>query len=392
MHASESNLAPNQHQKLTRTFDFGAERRPLCSLHAKSPHTPIFSFSSPHTNAKSCVQPASYLAALYTGVFALLLLHEITRGPSSERVHGFHRGIAICRICVGRISTVCSFSACSRRFFPQFSLTFSAVTAPLDTIKIRLQLQLMHGTKTPVLKVVTQLLRREGVSALWKGNVPAEILYILYGGSQFASYSVLDKAFCQVQSDFNVNLPLLFHSLFVGSGSGLVSTLVTYPFDLLRTHLAANNTKLFVPMTAKCREIYANFGVLGFFSGLRPSLLTIVSSTGVFFMTYSVARDAARWAKKEIGHEVWGVEAICGFVAGTVSKATTFPLDTIRKRMQISHRKRVREMLVEHWKLHGLRGFYSGFGVSLLKTAPTSALSMAIYEYTITATRKVRAF
>lgn len=215
--------------------------------------------------------------------------------------------------------------------------------------------------------------------------MPAEILYVLYGGTQFASYAVFDKALCQLQKDCNVNLPSLVHSLVVGCGSGLASTLVTYPFDLLRTHLAASSAKQFVPMTTKCKEIYSQHGVAGFFAGLRPSLLTIVVSSGVFFMSYSLARDGARLVHTKMGRTVWGVEAICGFIAGTVSKAVTFPLDTIRKRMQVNQPKRAMMMLKEHWHIHGLRGFYSGFGISILKTAPTSALSMAIYEYTIRA-------
>lgn len=213
--------------------------------------------------------------------------------------------------------------------------------------------------------------------------MPAEILYVLYGGSQFASYAVFDKALCQLQKDTTFNLPSLVHSLVVGCGSGLTSTLVTYPFDLLRTHLAASSTKQFVPMTAKCKEIYAQHGVAGFFAGLRPSLITVVASSGVFFMSYSLARDGARFIHTKMGHNIWGVEAVCGFVAGTVSKVVTFPLDTIRKRMQINRPKRAVAMLREHWHIHGVRGFYSGFGISIMKTAPTSALSMAIYEYTL---------
>lgn len=241
----------------------------------------------------------------------------------------------------------------------------------------------MKAEKLTATQTVTRLLRNEGVAGLWKGNVPAEILYVLYGGTQFASYAVLDKALCRLQEESNVNLPSLVHSLVVGCGSGLASTLLTYPFDLLRTHLAASDAKQLVSMTGRCRHIYSHQGVAGFFAGLRPSLLTIVASSGVFFMSYSVARDGARFLNEKMGRTIWGVEAICGFLAGSVSKAVTFPLDTIRKRMQVSQPQRALAMLADHWHIHGVRGFYSGFTISIMKTAPTSALSMAIYEYTV---------
>lgn len=215
---------------------------------------------------------------------------------------------------------------------------------------------------------------------MWKGNVPAEYLYILYGGAQFTSYSALNHHFNEFQNHHGFSLSQLTHSFIVGCGAGVLSTVVTYPFDLLRTRLAAHESKHFLSMTDTIREIYSRTGFPGFYVGLQPSLLSIVASSGFFFWSYALARSAADVLPVE---HIWGIEALCGFVAGTTAKALSFPLDTIRKRAQVVQPSSVTQMLVLNWKTHGVFGFYRGFLFSLLKTAPTSAITMAVYEHVI---------
>lgn len=237
--------------------------------------------------------------------------------------------------------------------------------------------------------MVTNLLRTEGVTALWKGNVPAEILYVMYGASQFTSYSFLNQNLFELQKTMNFTLPKLLHLFVVGCGAGIFSTFITYPFDLLRTRLAANDSTKFLSMSTTCKEILAQKGFVGFYAGIRPSMLSIVATSGFFFWTYSLARDLSAYIDKKYHKKVWGVEAVCGLVAGGVSKGITFPLDTIRKRMQLMQHRSTWAMLMSHWKLHGFFGFYRGFGVSLLKTAPTSAISISAYEYALQVTLRI---
>lgn len=265
-----------------------------------------------------------------------------------------------------------------------------AATAPLDTIKIRLQLLYSHNKSSTLLLTVKCLLRKEGVRALWKGNVPAEILYILYGASQFTSYSILNSGLRDLQGSLDITVNPLLHTFIVGCGSGLVSTVLTYPFDVLRTRLIANETEHFLPMSRVTIDIYRDRGLIGFFAGIRPSLLSIVATSGLFFWSYSLARRTTDKIFDQFGYRIWGVEAVCGFAAGSTAKAITFPLDTLRKRMQITHERNGYKVFVKNLKSHGFLGFYKGFVVSLMKTAPTSAISVYVYEYSINAIRKAR--
>ncbi|KAG7661461.1 TPC1 [[Candida] subhashii] len=255
-----------------------------------------------------------------------------------------------------------------------------AVTAPLDTIKIRLQLQ-PRGFKErkSIAFLVKRLLRNEGIVALWKGNVPAEILYILYGGAQFTSYAVLNDLLDQY-----TNLNPGAHSLVVGSGAGCASTLLTYPFDLLRTRLVANRERVLQSMTKTIKSIYRKDGILGFFQGIKPALLSVTSNTGIMFWNYELAREYSTQY-----NNIPFIEGICGFIAGSSSKAITFPLDTLRRRSQVYsvvHNTKTApavHIFVKILKNEGIFGLYKGFGVSLVKTAPTSAVTIYFYEYAL---------
>ncbi|CAH2352800.1 mitochondrial thiamine pyrophosphate carrier 1 [[Candida] railenensis] len=269
-----------------------------------------------------------------------------------------------------------------------------AITAPLDTIKIRLQLQshTSYSEYKGATQTLTSLLRNEGVKALWKGNVPAEILYIFYGGIQFTSYSIFSRALSELEQNnkYKVSLSPAVHSLVVGSGAGLTSTFFTYPFDLLRTRLAANSDKKFLSLSSTVVDIWEKQGIRGFFAGFRPTALSVASTTGLMFWAYSEARELSARYKDNIPF----IEGICGFLAGAISKGITFPLDTLRKRMQMYHVNhgtspssalRLCSSIIRN---EGLFGFYKGYGMSVLKTAPTSALSLFMYEYTLTFIRR----
>ena len=111
------------------------------------------------------------------------------------------------------------------------------VIAPLDVIKIRLQLQTRPGsTYRGAIHAGKTIITQEGITALWKGNIPAELLYVSYSMVQFVAYRethvLLEKA----------EFPSSYRSFVAGACAGTYATLVTYPFDLLRTRFAAQGT------------------------------------------------------------------------------------------------------------------------------------------------------
>ncbi|KAI0482362.1 mitochondrial carrier domain-containing protein, partial [Xylariaceae sp. FL0804] len=191
------------------------------------------------------------------------------------------------------------------------------VVAPLDVVKIRLQLQshslsdpLSHAALHPgspvykgTLRTLRHIVRHEGVTGLWKGNVPAELMYVSYAAVQFTTYrsaTVLLRRLSGSDSDSDsgpgegrrrILVPRAAESFLSGAAAGATATAATYPLDLLRTRFAAQgNDRVYVSLRRAVVEIGRDEGVRGFFRGLAPALAQIVPFMGVFFAVYEGAR------------------------------------------------------------------------------------------------------
>jgi len=86
-------------------------------------------------------------------------------------------------------------------------------------------------------------------------------------------------------------------------------------------------------------------------------------------------------------------DAVVGTLASVMAKSAVFPLDLVRKRLQVQgptralyvHRdipvyKGVARTVAQVLRTEGPRGLYRGLGVSLVKAAPASAVTMWTYE------------
>ncbi|CCG85136.1 Mitochondrial thiamine pyrophosphate carrier 1 [Taphrina deformans PYCC 5710] len=261
--------------------------------------------------------------------------------------------------------------------------------APLDVLKIRLQLQssssgqlyrgTVHGFRT--------IVQEEGVRALWKGNVPAELLYVTYSATQFLTYKTTNdasRALCPS------SWPEATHAFIAGAGAGAVATTVTYPFDLLRTRFAAQrNSGPYKSLRKAVAEVVRTEGLRGMYRGLYASITQIVPYMGLLFGTYEPLRKGMSGLGMPNGWD----NAVAGFLAGTFSKTGVFPLDVIRKRLQVQGPTRTayvfNDIPVYSSSLscattilqrEGVRGFYKGLTVSLLKSAPSSAITLWTFE------------
>jgi solute carrier family 25 phosphate transporter 23/24/25/41 len=80
---------------------------------------------------------------------------------------------------------------------------------------------------------------------------------------------------------------------------------------------------------------------------------------------------------------------VCGAAAGLASSTATFPLDLVRRRMQVEGAGRpasapgaptYASVARSVWAARGLRGFYSGLMPEYYKVAPGVAIGFCTYE------------
>ena len=241
------------------------------------------------------------------------------------------------------------------------------------------------------LGTLTTIVREEGVTGLWKGNVPAEALYLAYGSVQFLSYRSATQALNSLPDPYR--LPGTATSFIAGAVAGTAATTVTYPLDLLRTRFAAQGKeKVYDGLLASVRDITRHEGPKGFYRGLSAGIGQIVPYMGLFFALYESFKPL--FAGVQLPLESLGSgEAVAGVAASVLSKTAVFPLDTVRKRLQVQGPTRskfgggkiptydgVGGTLKAILKREGVRGLYRGLSVGLLKAAPASAVTIWTYE------------
>ncbi|KFY26915.1 hypothetical protein V493_03777 [Pseudogymnoascus sp. VKM F-4281 (FW-2241)] len=275
------------------------------------------------------------------------------------------------------------------------------VIAPLDVVKIRLQLQTHPGrstiqpqppsTQPPLYKgtlpTLLRILREEGLTALWKGNIPAEALYITYSAVQFTTYRLTTLGLQSLFTKHPLSPPT--ESFVAGATAGAISTTATYPLDLLRTRFAAQGPqKVYPSLWSGIRAIATNEGPAGFFRGLSAGIIQIVPYMGLFFSAYETLRPYSSTLTLPFGSG----DAVAGVAASVFAKTAVFPLDLVRKRLQVQGPTR-RQYVVGGLayrgvggsmraivRREGMRGLYRGLTVSLIKAAPASAVTMWTYE------------
>ena len=212
-------------------------------------------------------------------------------------------------------------------------------------------------------------------------------MYIAYGAIQFTAYRTTTQAL----SSLSPRLPQPVESFISGATSGGIATTTAYPLDLLRTRFAAQGTeKVYTSLLSSVREINRHEGVRGFFRGCTAAVAQIVPYMGLFFAGY----ESLRPVLTNVDHMPFGSgDAAAGVVASVFAKTGVFPLDLVRKRLQVQgptreryvHRnipeyKGVMRTIGLILRTQGVRGLYRGLMVSLVKAAPASAVTMWSYE------------
>ncbi|XP_034046954.1 mitochondrial thiamine pyrophosphate carrier [Thalassophryne amazonica] len=276
-----------------------------------------------------------------------------------------------------------------------------AIISPLDVIKIRFQLQIERlssrrpeGKYWGLFQASRCIHAEEGLSAFWKGHIPAQLLSICYGAVQFASFEVLTEV---VHKTTPYDSQASGVHFVCGGLAACSATVVCQPLDTLRTRFAAQGEpKVYRNLRHAVSTMCRTEGVLKFYRGLSPTLLAVFPYSGLQFFFYNVFVNTLALPPK--GRTSGGNvrTLLCGSAAGMISKTLTYPFDLLKKRLQVhgfeearlqfgqvrSYRGLVHCML-QITREEGVQGFFKGLWPSLLKAALSTGFTFFWYEFFI---------
>lgn len=202
--------------------------------------------------------------------------------------------------------------------------------------------------------------------------------------------------------------PLPLSALFLtGAISGAFTSLVLTPIELVKCKMqvppiSSSDGIIRKPPTplALIQQVFHYQGIRGFWYGQLGTLIRETGGCAAWFGSKeSVTQLFRRLNNSETAsatslHKhvellplpLWQ-QAIAGAAAGTSYNFLFFPADTIKSRMQTSSVESPTSTRtfwkegIALWKQHGFPGLYRGCGITVLRSAPSSAFIFIVYDY-----------
>ncbi|KAL2023432.1 hypothetical protein VTK56DRAFT_2789 [Thermocarpiscus australiensis] len=312
------------------------------------------------------------------------------------------------------------------------------VVAPLDRVKILFQSHNPHfvkytGSWFGVGAAIKDIYQQDGPLGLFRGHSATLLRIFPYAAIKFLAYEQI-RAIVIPRKDKETP----FRRLISGSMAGVTSVFFTYPLEVIRVRLAfetkkdgrsslrsickqiyherqyripppaadmagasASARRAATTVATAARSLAPSFGLANFYRGFSPTLLGMLPYAGVSFLTHDTAGDLLRHPKiaryttlaqpenapsgKAVPLRSWA-ELLAGGLAGLVSQTASYPLEVIRRRMQVGgavgdgHRLRIGETARLIMRERGFRGFFVGLTIGYAKVVPMAAASFYTYE------------
>lgn len=150
------------------------------------------------------------------------------------------------------------------------------------------------------------------------------------------------------------------------------------------------------------RYVYRHSGVQGFWRGQFGTLIRETGGSAAWFGSkesvtalfhhLNTSKDTnlenglRGVSSNELGPLPLWQQALAGAAAGVAYNFSTYPADTIKSRMQTaspdsgSATQTFWKEGMAVWKQHGLRGMYRGCGITVARSAPSSAFIFILYD------------
>jgi hypothetical protein len=326
------------------------------------------------------------------------------------------------------------------------------LTAPFSRLTILFQVHSMVTTKEHRPKFAMSLssgfrkiVERGGVFSLWKGNATSVLHRFPYSAINFYVYEhtldalsgmtttvaaavktreekietqrqlvrrmsrVLmseeeenDSIDRRVYSRQEMEETPALHKFIAGATAGSIACMACYPLDLVRTRLTTEmeGKKHYNGIIDAFRKITAHEGFMGFYSGIGPTLLVAVPNLAISYTVYGTLKEYTlddelfynlRRIDADSGEPKLGLflTVMCGACSGILATLVTFPMDTIRRRMQIQalhfppeQRRTSRQQFLKLAKKEGMGSLYRGLSSELLKVVPMVGTMFMVYEWT----------
>jgi Mitochondrial carrier protein len=230
-----------------------------------------------------------------------------------------------------------------------------SITAPLERIRIIQQTSLSQFS---VFNLTSQIYRKEGFLSFWRGNLPA-VMRI------FPTYALRLTLFERFKPIFS-NKQSFSSSLSSGCLSSAVTTVITYPLDVLRTQMAVNKNRLsLVKSISQIRQTN------GLYKGMSVNLVEAIPYVGISLASYDTLKQRFPESPK----------LLLAVLTGMTATVICFPLDTVRRYLIVNSDLNFKSAVNQLWAQGKWLRFYRGLPIAVFKSGPTVGVILTLNDY-----------
>lgn len=243
---------------------------------------------------------------------------------------------------------------------------------PLDTVKVRMQLSKTGISATESIK---HIIAKDGFSGFFKGVVSpvlgtAPMVAVLFSVNDLSKKTMEHWDHSHHLKDF-----------LSGAMAGTCVSFLITPVDLLKIRKQAKgNQSLTYPQIIK--QVYNYSGAKGIYQGFTPCLLRSCFPNGMFFYVNSNTQRLLNVDKDKNTHfSLAWKKILAGGLAGQAFWFSGYPFDVIKSHMQYKPKHSNFLETIKHiYKRHGIKYFYRGCTITLLRAFPVNAINFITYE------------
>jgi solute carrier family 25 (mitochondrial carnitine/acylcarnitine transporter), member 20/29 len=248
---------------------------------------------------------------------------------------------------------------------------------PFDSVKTRMQAYRYKSTW----KCISSTFYLEGVRGFYRGIIPLVSTSTVLRAVSWNIYStnkVYYQEFFNQRDIHHVGIPCFIS----GMTTGWIMSMFGAPIEFIKVQrqlqkMEHNSNRNLVQWV---RHIIKSKGFFGLYSGYRFHAPVDILGTGFYFGVYETFKSIG---PKENGLPAGWVSLMGGGLAGAISWILVFPLDVVKSLVQkeaLTTTRSFSAIVTERYREFGIKGFYRGLPMQLVRSVPVHALNFYVYE------------
>jgi len=133
---------------------------------------------------------------------------------------------------------------------------------------------------------------KHGIAGIYKGLTPNFGREVIGGAYYFGTYEALKSWKYPVKSDGTRDRVSFAYVILFGSLAGMAFWLPSYPWDIIKTRMQADDFEKGRNIVTVAKDIYGTSGWKGFFKGFTPCFARAIPANGAIFLGFEVAMRA----------------------------------------------------------------------------------------------------